>query len=190
LKHRPVLWCWALGFLIAAGGCGAQTDAPRSLAGSIVLLRHATAPGTGDPPGFKLGDCSTQRNLDASGRLQAQRIGQALRAQLAQAGNLVQAVWTSQWCRTQDTAALAFPEIKATPVLAFNSFFEDNSRAAPQTQAAKQLLAGWRGPGVLVVVTHQVNITALTGVVPASGAGVVLRFEGDVLKVWGQTPTP
>jgi phosphohistidine phosphatase SixA len=175
---------------MAAGGSGAQTDAPPISAGTIVLLRHATAPGTGDPPGFKLLDCSTQRNLDAAGRLQAQHIGQTLRALVAQAGSKVQAVWSSQWCRTQDTATLAFPDIKSAPVAAFNSFFEDNTRASSQTQAALQLLASWRGPGVLVVVTHQVNITALIGVVPASGAGVVLRYEGGVLKVLGQTPAP
>ena len=72
--------------------------------GAIVLFRHANAPGGGDPPGFRLGDCTTQRNLDDAGRRQAQRIGEAFRAR----GIRVGAVLSSQWCRTRDTATLAF----------------------------------------------------------------------------------
>ncbi len=145
---------------------------------SIVLFRHAIAPGGGDPPGFKLGDCSTQRNLSEEGKAQARLIGKKLAAQEIKVG----AVWHSEWCRTRETAQLAFPTSAGhspTPQPAFNSFFEDRSKAAAQTAQAKKLLASWRGPGALVVITHQVNITEITGVVPQSGEGVVLLKKGN-----------
>jgi phosphohistidine phosphatase SixA len=146
--------------------------------GAIVLFRHASAPGGGDPVGHTLDDCSTQRNLDEEGRAQARRIGERFRAQ----GVKVEAVLSSQWCRTRDTAQLAFPALpKDGP--AFNSFFSDRSNEASQTAAARQQLLAWRGKGVLVVVTHQVNITALTGSSTASGEGVVLHRQGGELAV-------
>ena len=150
-------------------------------AGTVVLFRHALAPGVGDPPGFQLGDCSTQRNLNDEGRAQARRLGQAFKAQKIQVG----AVWSSQWCRTRETADLAFPQLRRDQP-AFNSFFAQADAAAEQTRVAQALLADWRGPGVLVVVTHQVNITALTGVVPASGEGVVVRPTAQGLEVLGR----
>jgi phosphohistidine phosphatase SixA len=154
------------------------TDVPP---GAIILLRHAQASGVGDPPSFKLGDCSTQRNLDERGRDQARRFGERLR----QAGVIVARVLSSQWCRTQETASLAFPGlVQEEPV--FNSFFEDRGIAAAVTAKASALLVQWQGPGALVVVTHQVNITALTGVVPRSGEAVVLQVEGGVLKMLGR----
>ncbi len=142
--------------------------------GSIILFRHASAPGGGDPPGAVLNDCKTQRNLDETGRAQARHIGEEFRAR----GVKVASVLTSQWCRTRETAALAFPGMGRDDVR-FNSFFGDASKEAPQTAAALAMLSQWRGPGVLVVVTHQVNITALTGVVPNSGEGVIVRPKGD-----------
>lgn len=153
--------------------------------GAIVLFRHALAPGGGDPPGFKAGDCSTQRNLSEEGKQQAQRIGQTLRER----GVKVQAVWHSQWCRTRDTAQLAFPDLREPaikPEPAFNSFFSDRSAEPAQTAAAKALLLNWRGSGALVVVTHQVNITQLTDIFPQSGEGVVLTREGGKLRVVGR----
>lgn len=152
-------------------------------ANGIVLFRHAQAPGTGDPSHFRLGDCTTQRNLSAEGRAQARRLGERLRARGIQVG----AVRSSQWCRTRETAELAFPG-QVTEAPAFNSFFGNAGSSEPQTAAARAELAAWRGPGVLVVVTHQVNITALTGVYPASGEGVVLRVQGADVAVAGRLP--
>lgn len=157
--------------------------------GSVLLYRHANAPGIGDPPNFKLGDCSTQRNLDNAGRRQATRIGQALRER----GVLVSAVWASPWCRTIETAALAFPAQKVVAQAAFASFFNDVDRRPAQTGDAQALLQAWRGPGPLVVVTHQVNITALTGLGSASGEGVALRWNGGLDGRWqvlGRLPAP
>lgn len=150
-------------------------------AGAIVLFRHANAPGTGDPPHMKLDDCATQRNLDAGGRAQAARIGEAFRARAIPVG----AVWTSRWCRARDTAILAFPG-QVTDEPAFDSFFEDRDSGPAQTQAAKSKLMSWQGPGSLVVTTHQVNITALTNIFPASGEGIVMRAKGDALEVIGR----
>jgi phosphohistidine phosphatase SixA len=146
--------------------------------GAIVLFRHANAPGGGDPPGMRLGDCSTQRNLDAAGRMQAQRIGDAFRAR----GIKVGGVLTSQWCRASETAALAFPG-STTVSPAFNSFFGARHEEPVRTAAARDVIAAWRGPGALVAVTHHVNIGALTGIYPASGEGVVVRWQDGAIKV-------
>jgi phosphohistidine phosphatase SixA len=151
--------------------------------GSIVVFRHALAPGGGDPPGFQLGNCATQRNLDDEGRAQAKRLGERFRANKVD----VRAVLASQWCRTTDTATLAFGKdvVKAEPL--FNSFLsQTKDRAAAQTAGALALLKNWRGPGVLVVVTHQVNITSLTEVYPQSGEGVVLQPGPKGLTVLGR----
>ena len=149
--------------------------------GAIVLLRHANAPGGGDPPGFKLDDCRTQRNLDEAGRAQARRIGQAFRER----GITVGGVRSSQWCRARETADLAFPKLRRDEP-AFNSFFSARETEPAQTAAARRLLSRWQGPGVLVVVAHQVNITALTGVAPASGEMVVARVVDGQLQVLGR----
>jgi phosphohistidine phosphatase SixA len=160
-----------------------EAAAWRALSGgpAIVLFRHAQAPGGGDPPGFKLGDCATQRNLDEAGRAQARRIGEAFRARKIEVGQVL----TSQWCRSAQTAELAFPG-RATPEPAFNSVFNAPEREAPQTAAARKVLLAWRGPGALVVTSHHANIIALTGIAPASGEGVVIKPSGDGLAIVGR----
>jgi phosphohistidine phosphatase SixA len=150
-------------------------------AGAIVLFRHANAPGTGDPPNMRLDDCSTQRNLDTGGRAQAARIGEAFRARAIPVG----AVWTSRWCRARDTASLAFPGL-VTDQPAFDSFFDNRADGPAQTRAALAKLKAWQGPGSLVVTTHQVNITALTDIFPASGEGIVVRVQDGALEVIGR----
>ncbi|GAB2575250.1 histidine phosphatase family protein [Ramlibacter solisilvae] len=151
--------------------------------GAIVLLRHATAPGTGDPPGFRLEDCSTQRNLDESGRAEARKLGEQFRSRKIQVG----AVLTSQWCRTRETARLAFGAQQPRDEPAFNSQFgRPQGERDAQTAQALQVLKRWKGPGTLVVVTHGANIQAMTQMPAASGEGVVLRPDGQgELKVLG-----
>ena len=176
--------CGAALFLVSGTGSPAASEAAAweaLRAGAIVLFRHATAPGTGDPAGMRLGNCSTQRNLDEAGRAQATRIGEAVRAEGVAAG----AVLTSRWCRAAETADLAYPgRARAEP--AFDSFFAERGEGSARTAEARRILLGWSGPGALVVVTHQVNITAITGVVPGSGEGVVLRRAGGDLVVAGR----
>jgi phosphohistidine phosphatase SixA len=146
--------------------------------GAIVLFRHANAPGGGDPAGFRLNDCTTQRNLDAEGREQATRIGQRFREK----GIKVSAVLSSQWCRARETAQLAFPGMQKDAA-AFNSFLRNPNDEPKQTIAARKILQDWQGAGALVVVAHQVNITRLTGIYPASGEGVVVKRQGSELVV-------
>jgi len=164
--------------LLATSVSVAAQDAWPALnqAGAIVLFRHATAPGIGDPANFKMNDCSTQRNLDDRGRAEARQLGEQFRSRKISVG----AVLTSQWCRGRETARLAFGSEAVKDEPAFNSSFRTSAEIGDtQTAQARALLSRWRGPGTLVVVTHQVNITALTGVVPASAEGVVLRPAAD-----------
>jgi phosphohistidine phosphatase SixA len=185
MRRSKFIWRGVAAVALLAAGPHAlaqQADGWSQLQpGRIVLFRHALAPGGGDPPGFQLNDCTTQRNLSEEGRAQAWRIGQAFATRRVAVG----AVWSSQWCRTRETADIAFPKLLQDQP-AFNSFFSEREASAAQTAAARRLFAGWSGPGVLVVVTHQVNITALTGVVPASGEGVVVRLAGNTLEVMGR----
>ena len=139
-------------------------------------------PGVGDPPGFRLDDCATQRNLSAAGREEAERWGNALRAR----GVRVEGVLSSAWCRCRDTAALAFGRHEVWAPL--NSFFSDRRTEAEQTRAVRERVAAWRSADVLVLVTHQVNITAATGLTVASGSGVVVRPAPGGLEVVGELP--
>lgn len=144
--------------------------------GRVLLLRHAIAPGVGDPPGFRIGDCKTQRNLDAAGRAQAARLGERLRA----AGVSEAKVYAGQWCRTQETARL----LRLGPVTelpALNSFFGRPDRSEDQLAALRAFLARLpvAGPPV-ILVTHQVTVTGLTGVYPESGGGALLQLDGTI----------
>jgi phosphohistidine phosphatase SixA len=160
----------------------------RTGTGYAVLLRHALAPGTGDPAGFRLGDCSTQRNLSPEGRRQAIAIG----AQWRRERMPVDRVLTSRWCRARDTARLlAVGSVAAYPALD-SSFTVSETVAARRTAKVRGLIERHRGqPGVLVLVGHQVNITDLTGVVPTSGQAVVVTARGDgSLRIVGTLPPP
>ena len=146
--------------------------------GAFAIMRHALAPGTGDPARFVVEDCTTQRNLDDRGRVQAKAIGAAFRER----GIAFDAVLTSQWCRCRDTAQLL--DLGAvTEVAAFNSFFRNYDRRAPQTEAALEVLnARTDRP---IIVTHQVNISALTGRGTRSGEVLVVRRGAVGLEVLG-----
>ena len=175
-----VLLSWGLAVAQETAGAEAlqRLTEPRSHA----ILRHAIAPGTGDPANFALGDCTTQRNLDDRGRAQARAIGAAFR----NAGITVDHVLTSQWCRSAETARLLdIGAVVEEPAL--NSFFADRSTREAQTRATRELLAALPAGETAVLVSHQVNITALTGVYPRSGEVVLLRVGGDgTLEVVGR----
>jgi len=139
----------------------------------VVLIRHANAPGVGDPPSFRLDDCATQRNLDASGREQASALGAAWKA----AGFNPTRVLSSAWCRCQDTARLMnFGPVHVEPLL--NSFFEaDSGTRTAQTESLSRFIDRLdpRG-GPYLLVTHQVNISALTGYGARSAGGVAIEL--------------
>ncbi|MGB3210414.1 MAG: histidine phosphatase family protein [Desulforhopalus sp.] len=136
----------------------------------FILLRHALAPGMGDPPQFTLGECATQRNLSDEGRRQAEEIGNRFRVNGIDSAR----VFSSQWCRCLETAKLlSLAPVQELPVL--NSFFLRYEDGAVQTAILKEWLAGQDLKQPLVLVTHQVNITALTNFYPGSGELVVVR---------------
>ncbi len=151
--------------------------------GKVLLMRHAvTDPGAGDPPGFTLEDCATQRNLSAAGRQDARRVGDAFRAR----GVPVARVLSSRWCRCLETARIAFGHVEPWPAL--DSIFEERNREAEQT-AAIRALAGKHPTtgGNLILVTHGVNIAALIGIVPAPAEMIVLTPDGrDGFRVAGR----
>jgi phosphohistidine phosphatase SixA len=163
--------------LLAVAAHAALPLPPAELArpGRVLLLRHANAPGTGDPPDFKLDDCSTQRNLDAAGRAQALKLGK----RLAQAGVARAKVYSSQWCRCLETARL----LRLGPVTelpALNSFYDRAQDRAANIAALRAFLAGLPADGApVVLVTHQVTISALTGLGMVAGGGTVLELGGS-----------
>lgn len=148
--------------------------------GHVLLLRHAqTEPGIGDPPNFRLNDCSTQRNLSEAGRAQSRRIGETFRAQDVRFARTL----TSQWCRCRDTARLVSDKFE--DFAALNSFFESRGEEPRQTISVKQRLKLMPAHQSWLIVTHQVNIAALTGISPAMGEAVVVRVAGGGWKTLG-----
>jgi broad specificity phosphatase PhoE len=145
--------------------------------GHVMLMRHATTePGIGDPEGFRLGDCRTQRNLSVEGRAFSRDLGR----RMAEQGVRLDAVLSSAWCRCVDTARLAFdahPQLNARTEVwpALNSFFQGQGHEAQQTAA---VLARLRttAPRNTLLVTHQVNISALTGQGTAMGEVLLCRW--------------
>jgi phosphohistidine phosphatase SixA len=167
----------------AAGAAGARAQAaPLALrealrriqsAPHVLLMRHAlTEPGVGDPPGYRLEECATQRNLSAQGREQARRVGAALRA----AGLTPGEVRASAWCRCRDTAELAFGRHTVWPVL--NSFFDAHEHAPTRTAALRAFVAAHAGGLPPMLVTHQVNISAASGLPVAMGQIVAMPADG------------
>ena len=144
--------------------------------GLVVLMRHAaTEPGLGDPKGFRLDDCATQRNLSDAGRDHARRIGAAFRAQRVP----VAQVLTSPWCRCRETATLAFGRGEDWEPL--SSFFDFPDREADYTARVRKRIGSYgarKREGNVVMVTHNVNIAALTRHSVATGELVLVRPDG------------
>ena len=151
-----------------------RTAALLRTGGVVIALRHALAPGTFDPPGFKLGDCSTQRNLSEEGREQARRIGAWMRQQKLTPA----AVRSSPWCRCVDTATLAFGQAEAWAALSSPTGAPDDQRQARLAllQAALKTVPAGRFEAW---VTHQFVLADLAGTSTASGEALVLRAGGS-----------
>lgn len=144
--------------------------------GGALLIRHAaTESGLGDPAGFTLGQCRTQRNLSDAGKQASQAFGAWLQAQNFKPD----AVLSSQWCRCQDTARLAFGQFEDWPAL--NSTFAGQGDPAAQQKALLARLREWPQGRTEVWVTHQVNMTGLTGAYPSMGEGFLVDRQGRLL---------
>jgi phosphohistidine phosphatase SixA len=143
--------------------------------GHILMIRHAYAPGTGDPAHFKIGDCATKRNLDSGGRTQARSIGDWLGSKGIEVAN----VYSSQWCRCQETARLLdLGTVAELPAL--NSFYELPQNREPNIKALRSFIVNLPENGELVIlVTHFVTILEISGEVVSSGEGVVLKLKGQ-----------
>jgi phosphohistidine phosphatase SixA len=141
--------------------------------GQVLVMRHAmTTPGVGDPPGFRLEECATQRNLTDAGRDDARRIGAAFRAR----GIPVGRVLSSPWCRCLETARLAFGRAETfTPL---SNLFDNRAREAEQVQALREIAGRHPEGGNLVMVTHGSVVLPLTGISPAPAEIVVLTPAG------------
>ena len=155
--------------------------------GRVALIRHTEAPGgAGDPPGFMLGYCMTQRNLSADGRAQARRLGASFRERAVPVGKLL----SSEWCRCRETATLMdVGAIENAPT--FNNAYVLSEKRAALTEGARKLIAAWKGPGTLVVVTHGANISPLAGFNPDEGEIVVVQPAPAAparLQVLGRIP--
>ena len=144
----------------------------------IILIRHSLAPGGGDPPGFKIDDCKTQRNLNRKGINQSKKIGKLFKKNKIS----VDQVLSSQWCRCKDTAKYAFGNFKE--LTALNSTFQSpyNKNEPKQLKELYNFVKKWEGNGKnLVLVTHYSIITAVTNAVPSSGEIVITDKNFEVL---------
>ena len=143
--------------------------------GHILMIRHALAPGNGDPPNFKIGDCATQRNLDDTGRNQARSIGVWLRNN----GVTSARVYSSQWCRCLETARL----LNLGPVqelAALNSFYERVQDREPNLKALNDFISQQPVRGELIIlVTHFVTIADIAGSGVSSGGGALFALHED-----------
>ena len=167
-----------LTFLIGADASADQTELidRMKFGGHILMIRHALAPGSGDPPNFKIGDCSTQRNLDDSGRTQARSIGIWLRTNEIKSAR----IYSSQWCRCLETANL----IHLGPVhelAALNSFYQKIEDREPNLRAINQFISQQPADGKLIIlVTHFVTIAAIADISVSSGEGVLLELQKNM----------
>ena len=145
----------------------------------IILIRHSIAPGSGDPTGFKISDCKSQRNLSREGINQSIKIGKLFKKNQIK----IDQVLSSEWCRCKDTAKYAFQNFKEFPAL--NSTFQPpyNKNAKRQIKELKDYILKWNGNGTnLVLVTHYVIIVALTDFAPRSGEIVIIDKNFNVLS--------
>ena len=168
-RNLLVLLCLSIVFVQPTMAAGSSEIWPALQSGEhVVMLR------TGDPTGFDITDCSTQRNLSTTGREQARRIGELFRANGLESAQ----VYSSQWCRCLETARLLeLGPVEELPII--NSFFQEFHREEQQTRQLTEWLRQQDLSQPLLLVTHQVNITALSGVYLSSGELVVLRREDD-----------
>ena len=151
---------------------------PAQEGNKIILIRHALAPGGGDPVGFNINDCKTQRNLNQTGIKQSKKIGELFKKNYIP----IDQVLSSQWCRCKDTAKYAFRKFKEFSALNSTFQFSYNKNETKQLKEIKNFVKNWNGKGKnLILITHYSIITAITNAVPASGEIVVTDKNFNVL---------
>src|SRR6266446_3315438 len=160
---------WLLVAPVAAADDSQEAWAALVSGKHVALIRHGNAPpGYGDPPGFKIDDCATQRNLDEKGRAQAGALGEAFR----QHGVRADKILSSPWCRCLETARLmGLGPVDATWAVAASD------KSPERLAALRQMVSGWSGPGTLVLVTHGLTVQSLVGILPGQAETVVLRSK-------------
>ena len=164
---QKIVWA-TLAMILSCGGVSFPVLAT-DLSGKVVFMRHALAPGNGDPNHFDLESCSTQRNLDEEGRQQAKRIGEKLRDRQVRFA----AIYSSEWCRCRETAKLLNMG-EVTPLRALNSFYEHHFSRDELLPALEAMLFDVESGDVpILMVTHFVTISAVTGKAVSSGDLVV-----------------
>ncbi|QJR16143.1 histidine phosphatase family protein [Usitatibacter palustris] len=179
---RVALQALLAGMLLAAASA-ASADADEAAlwkrlreGGYVLFIRHAeTVPGMGDPAGYKLDDCATQRNLSDEGRDHAKRMGARFKKERVH----VERVYSSPWCRCRDTGTLAFGKSEDWSPL--SSIFDFPDRETDYTERVKKRVSQYgvhKPKGNVVMVTHNVNIAALTKLSVAQGEIVVVRPDG------------
>jgi len=145
----------------------------------VILIRHALAPGGGDPAGFKINDCNTQRNLNKVGINQSKKIGKIFRDNKIP----IDIVLSSEWCRCKDTAFHAFGRFKEFSALNSTFSYPFIKNETRQIKAIKKYLKNWNGKGKnLILVTHYSIITAITDAVPGSGEIVIADKNLSVIR--------
>jgi phosphohistidine phosphatase SixA len=164
----------AVFLLLTAIGAGKADEAGLAAlktGGHVLMVRHGlTTPGAGDPLGFKLEDCKTQRNLIEEGREEARKLGRLFQAEKIIIGRVL----SSEWCRCIETAELIGAG-KVERFSALNNLFGRPQNRAAQEEVLRKTIAEWKGPGNLLLVTHGANMGALIQINPATANGVVLE---------------
>jgi len=145
--------------------------------GKLIFIRHAYAPGGGDPKNFDINDCKTQRNLSNSGRNQAKKIGSFFKDN----NILIDKVYSSEWCRCKETASIAFNDFETKSFL--NSFFSSQfaKNRDSQMKKLKTFISNWNENKNLVFVTHYVVISESLNYAPSSGEIVISNKDFKVI---------
>jgi phosphohistidine phosphatase SixA len=174
-----------LGVPLALGATASDVWSALRISGHFAMIRHASAPGALDPPGFRLDDCSTQRNLSDGGRAQAIRMGDLFRDN----GIAAARIYSSQWCRCLDTATLMkLGDVTRQPLL--NYFGRDPDRSLRQLADLRAWIAGLELEQPTLLMTHQLVISTVVQGPAGDGEIVVVRRDGDGrFTVQGRQPT-
>jgi phosphohistidine phosphatase SixA len=175
---RYLLLALACALALALTLTNTSFAAEKRFDGKVIFIRHALAPGNGDPTNFNLKDCRTQRNLDETGRQQARAIGK----RLAASGLEFAAIYSSEWCRCLETAQLLGLG-PVTPFNGLNSFFEDHVPREPTLAKLAEKLADLPVDGKpIIMVTHFVTISAVSNIAVSSGGMIMLDLETGIAR--------